>query len=64
MLMRWIWRGLVYFLARKAWEAFLRHQADQRSPAHPTRAPQPAQPAMPQPAQPRQPIQPTPQERL
>ena len=53
MLMRWIWRGLVYFLARKAWEAFLRHQADQRSPAQPG-----------QPNRPVQPIQPAPRQRL
>jgi hypothetical protein len=33
MLMRWIWRGLAVFLGRKAWEAFQRRQAAQRSPA-------------------------------
>ena len=32
MFMRWIWRGIAVFLARKAWEAFQRHQAAQRSP--------------------------------
>jgi len=51
MFMRWIWRGLVYFLARKAWEAFQRHQAAQRSaappgpPARPGPSGQPIQPA-------------------
>jgi hypothetical protein len=54
MLIRWIWRGIVYFLARKGWEAFQRHQAAQRQPAQR----QPAQPA--QQIQSTYPIQPTP----
>ncbi|MEP6762482.1 MAG: hypothetical protein ABJA93_14100 [Sporichthyaceae bacterium] len=33
MVMRWIWRGLAVFLGRKAWEAYQRRQAAQRTPA-------------------------------
>jgi len=32
MFIRWIWRGIAVWLARKAWEAFQRRQAAQRSP--------------------------------
>jgi hypothetical protein len=32
MLIRWIWRAIAVFLGRKAWEAYQRRRAAQRSP--------------------------------
>jgi hypothetical protein len=45
MFMRWIWRGVAVFLARKAWEAFQRHQAGKRPPAQRVQPAHPARPA-------------------
>jgi hypothetical protein len=33
MLIRWIWRGIALFLARKGWEAYERRREAQRPPA-------------------------------